>query len=86
MKTRITDLCMQLDPGNVSHCFMRALIGVNSIKSYDDICDVFGKGNGISPAPPPQWKVRPSYGDYRGGVISMRGDLYIQDTVARECV
>ena len=40
----------------------------------------------ISPAPPPQWKVRPSYGDYRGGVISMRGDLYIQDTIARECV
>ena len=30
----------------VKHCFMRALVGVNSITGYDNISDVFGKGSG----------------------------------------
>ena len=35
---------MQLDPGNVNHCFMRAFIGVNSITDLDNISAFFGKG------------------------------------------
>ena len=53
-KTSITELFLQLDRGNVNHCFMRALIGVNSITGCDNISASF----------PTQWRVRPSYGEF----------------------
>lgn len=41
-------------PGNVNHCFMRALIGVSSITGCDNISASF----------PTQWRVRPSHGEF----------------------
>ena len=53
-KTSKTKLFLQLDRGNVNHCFMRALIGVSSITGCDNISASF----------PTQWRVRPSHGEF----------------------
>ena len=77
---------MQLDPGNVNHCFMRAFIGVNSITGLDKISAFFGKG---------KWKavqlLQPIEGTSelwpvsRERVISIPGELLIQDTETTVC-
>ena len=76
---------MQLDLGNVNHCFIRALKGINSITDtgLDNISAFFGNG---------KWKevelLQPMEGASeswpvsRERVISIPGELLIQDPEA----
>ena len=43
-KGRGANIICNSDPGDVDHCFIRSLIGVNSITGCDKISDFFGKG------------------------------------------
>ena len=78
-KTRIIELYIvnslekQLDPTIDKHCFMKALISVHAITGCDSAFSGKGKGKEVQVLQRMQWKVHPSYGDYRGGVGSIRG-------------
>ena len=76
-KTRIIELSIvvdsleiQLNPAIDKHCFMKALIGVHAITGCATISAFSGKGE-VESSPTAQWKVRPSYGEYRGEVGSI---------------
>ena len=75
---------MQLDLGNVNHCFIRAPIGINSITDtgLDNICN--GKWKAVELLQPMEgtselWPVS------RERVISIPGELLIQDPEAPVC-
>ena len=69
---------MQLDLGNVNHCFIRALIGINSITDtgLDNISAFFGNG---------KWKAVELLQPMEGTSELWPGELLIQDPEAPVC-